>query len=361
MLPRGHVLSRTSREAKDCAVTHAPFGLSARRPTVSTLLLRPVVFALRTAHPGAIDEFYRVTGLTADAVADVDARIEAHQLRIAWREAIRITGDPLLPLRLATALPPGTLGIVEYVARCAPTVGEAISLGLRYLHILGEVVQAELVAGDTPDELCLQVIVDSPVPHEACVAVVVGQGRMLAGELRPLAVEFMHHPAGGIEAYERYFGAPVRFGAPVTRLVLSRATLDVPLATADPNLLPILLRHAEELLARCESSPASAVEDVRRVLCNLLRTTEHDVQHVAARLGTTARSLQRRLKIEDTTFQAVRDELRRELAHAYLKGGASIAEVSFLLGFSEASALFRAFKRWTGSTPLEAKRRAHEA
>lgn len=355
------MLSRPASDTRDSDVATAPSGPSVRQSTVSTLLLRPIVFALRTAHPGAMDDFHRATGLSPDTVADIDARIEAHQLRIAWREAIRITGDPLLPLRLATALPPGTLGIVEYLVRCAPTIGDGIAIGLRYMHILGELAQAALVDGDAPDERCLQVIVDSPVPPEACFAVVVGQARMLAGELRPLAVELQHHPSGDIAAYERFFAAPVRFGAPVTRLVLSRASLEAPLATADPNLLPILLRQADELLAQCGTSAPSTVEQVRSVLSSLLRTSEHDVQHVAARLGTTSRSLQRRLKDEGTTFQAVRDELRRELAHAYLRGGASIAEVSFLLGFSEASALFRAFKRWTGSTPLEAKRRAHHA
>ena len=355
------MLSRTGSVTRDSAVAPAPRRPSVRQPTVSTILLRPIVFALRTAHPGAMADFERATGLSAETVVDIDARIEADQLRIAWREAIRITGDPLLPLRLATALPPGTLGIVEYLVRFAPTVGEAIAIGLRYMNILGDVAQAELVDGETRDERVLRVIADSPVPHEACFAVVVGQARLLAGGLRPLAVDFTHHPGGDIAAYERFFGAPVRFGAPQTRLVLARASLDTPLATADPNLLPILLRHAEELLSRCPASPASTVEQVRRVLCSLLRTSEHDAQHVAARLGTTSRSLLRRLKDEGTTFQAVRDELRRELAHAYLGGGASIAEVSFLLGFSEASALFRAFKRWTGSTPLEAKRRTHGA
>lgn len=346
------MLSRSSPEPSNSASATTRVRAS---PTVSTLLLRPVVFALGTAHP-AIGELYRAAQLTPEIIADVDARIAAHQLRTAWREAIRITGDPLLPLRLATALPPGSLGIVEYVVRCAPTIGEAIVLALRYLHILGEVAQAELVEGDTPAELCLQLVDDSPVPHEACFAVVVGQARLLAGSFRPLAVELMHHPAGGIEAYERYFAAPVRFGAPLPRLVLSREALDARLTTADPNLLPILLRHAEELLAQCESSRSSTVEEVRGVLCKLLRTSDHDVEHVAAKLGTTTRTLQRRLKEERTTFQVVRDELRRELAHAYLRGGASIAEVSFLLGFAEASALFRAFKRWTGSTPLEATR-----
>jgi AraC-like DNA-binding protein len=74
---------------------------------------------------------------------------------------------------------------------------------------------------------------------------------------------------------------------------------------------------------------------------------------VAKRLGMTGRSLQRRLKDEGTSFQETRDAVRRELADAYLGQGMSFAEISFLLGFAEPSAFFRAFKRWTGVTPLE--------
>jgi AraC-like DNA-binding protein len=74
---------------------------------------------------------------------------------------------------------------------------------------------------------------------------------------------------------------------------------------------------------------------------------------MAKRLGLTARSLQRRLQDEGTSFQALRDETRRSLADRYLGQGLSVAEISFLLGFSEPSAFFRAFKRWTGLTPVE--------
>lgn len=324
------------------------------------LLVRPLVFAVGTAPPGALAAFYDETGLTPEIVGDADARIEPDQLRRAWRAAIRLTGEPHLALRLATAMPAGAFGLVEYVVRSAPTTGDALALGLRYLHIVDEVGVAELVDGDTPDTRVLRVVVDSPIPHEACFAAVVGQGRLLAGSFRPVAVELAHRPEGDHAEYERFFEAPVRFGAPETRLVLSRASLATPLATADPNLLPILVRHAEELLARASTRPG-LIPQVRRVLCETLRRGEADVEHVASRLGVTPRSLQRRLKDEGTTFQLVRDELRRELAHTYLDSGLSIAEVSFLLGFSETSAFFRAFKRWTGTTPLGAQKRGHAA
>ncbi|MEO8877467.1 MAG: AraC family transcriptional regulator, partial [Polyangiaceae bacterium] len=56
-------------------------------------------------------------------------------------------------------------------------------------------------------------------------------------------------------------------------------------------------------------------------------------------------------------FQTLRDETRRTLADRYLGEGLSLSEISFLLGFSEPSAFFRAFKKWTGTTPIERRAR----
>jgi AraC-like DNA-binding protein len=92
-----------------------------------------------------------------------------------------------------------------------------------------------------------------------------------------------------------------------------------------------------------------------------LRSADAHVDIVAARLGLTSRSLQRRLTDEGTTFATVREDVRRELARRYLTEGLPIADISFLLGFSEPSAFFRAFKRWTGETPLAARARLQRA
>jgi AraC-like DNA-binding protein len=149
----------------------------------------------------------------------------------------------------------------------------------------------------------------------------------------------------------------VVFGADQTQLVLPRAALDIALASSDPQLLAILTRAASDLVGRGIADPTIAAQ-VARVLHDELRSDHATIEHVAKRLGLTARSLQRRLKDESTSFQGVREQVRQELAQRYLEERLSISEISFLLGFSEPSAFFRAFKRWTGLTPVEARRRA---
>ena len=79
---------------------------------------------------------------------------------------------------------------------------------------------------------------------------------------------------------------------------------------------------------------------------------------VAERLGMSARTLQRKLHASGTSHQELLDEMRRDLAVRYLREpGMAVCEVAYLLGFSESSAFHRAFKRWTGTTPSEFRRR----
>jgi AraC-like DNA-binding protein len=146
------------------------------------------------------------------------------------------------------------------------------------------------------------------------------------------------------------------FGAERTQLVMPRAALAASLAPADPAPLAILDRAAGELAQQAQADPPMTGR-VRRALHEALRDDDAQVEAVAKQLGLAVRSLQRRLKDEGTSFQAVREDVRRTLAQRYLDDGLSSAEISFLLGFSEPGALARAFKRWTGLTPAESRAR----
>ncbi len=246
------------------------------------------------------------------------------------------------------------------MCRSAPTLGEALRQWVRYLNLLDDAVE---VALDTRgDRAILRVARESEAPapasHELCFALVADHARRLvAAPVRLTAVELAHRAPGDVAAYRAWFDAPVQFGAGETQLVLPRAALDLALTSSDPGLLAVLTRAADELAQRTAADPSMTAQ-VARVLRDVLRDDAGNVDVVAKRLGMTARSLQRRLKDEGSTFQAVRDDVRKELATRYLDDGLALAVISFLLGFSEPSAFFRAFKRWTGLTPLEARARA---
>ncbi len=315
--------------------------------SVSVLLVRPVVAALGSA---ALAELWGATDLTPQLLADDDARITAAQFCVAWGQ---LAPEPAVALRIADALPAGAFGIVEYVCRSAPTVGEALRRWVRYLNLLDDAVVVGLASEGERALLRVEVESEAPAPasHELCFALVAKYARELSAQpLRIAGVEFTHRAPAEVAPYRAWFDAPVRFGAETTQLIFTTASLAAPLVSSDPSLLAILTRAADELERAAPQDPTLTAQ-VKRALRTALRGDDASIDSVAKQLGMTSRSLQRRLRDEATSFNAVREQTRRELATRYLDEKLSIAEVSFLLGFSEPSAFFRAYKRWTGETP----------
>ena len=318
--------------------------------SVSVVLVRPLAAAIGSAN---LEAFWGATDLTPQMLADGDARISAAQFCVAWAEALRLTGNRALPLAIAGATPPGAFGIVEYVCRSAPTLGEALRQWVRYLNLLDDAVTVGLAIDG--DRACLRVERESEAPapasHELCWALVARYARELSLQpFRITAVELAHRAPDDVAAFRAWFDAPVVFDAETTQLVMPAAALEANLASSDPALLAILTRAADELAKQATSDPP-LIAQVKRAIHDALRSDEAHVEVVAQRLGMTPRSLQRRLKDDGTSFQAVREDVRRALAQRYLDDGLAIAEISFLLGFSEPAAFHRAFRRWHGTTP----------
>jgi AraC-like DNA-binding protein len=124
---------------------------------------------------------------------------------------------------------------------------------------------------------------------------------------------------------------------------------------ADRRLLPIVERHLEELLA---SKDGNVLDDVRNAIAEALCDGAPTIRVVAKRLGASVRTLQRRLAAHGAVFTTLVEDVRRDVALRYLADGkAAVTEIAFLTGYSEPSAFGRAFRRWTGSTPLAARKR----
>jgi AraC-like DNA-binding protein len=152
---------------------------------------------------------------------------------------------------------------------------------------------------------------------------------------------------------ERVFRAPVHYGCPRNELVLDRTSLDRPQRHAEQRLLAILDRQLGALLSELPESRCFR-DEVKRCVMDELPEGDPVVAAIARKLHMSARSLQRRLQNEGTSFAEVLSDLRRDRALRYLRDRRiSISEVAFLLGFLDVTAFHRAFKRWTGSTPTE--------
>jgi AraC-like DNA-binding protein len=167
----------------------------------------------------------------------------------------------------------------------------------------------------------------------------------------------MHRAPESTVEYERTFGsASLEFAAPFSGFELNWRCLETPLPTADSSLHDVLRKHAEAALAELPRAE-TLTERVRGVVASELPGGASSVVRVAKTLHMSPRTLERKLAGEGTTFSALLEELRRQLAFRYVGADAlDLSEVALLLGFSQTSAFHRAFKRWTGHTPLHYRR-----
>ncbi len=95
--------------------------------------------------------------------------------------------------------------------------------------------------------------------------------------------------------------------------------------------------------------------DVQEAFIKLLPSGISDIESVAYELGTSKRSLQRKLKQEDTTFKLELRKAREWLVKDYLKNNLPLTEIAFLINYGDAKVLSRAFKTWTGVSISEYK------
>lgn len=174
-------------------------------------------------------------------------------------------------------------------------------------------------------------------------------------ELPLLSVQFAFNRPSFAEDYAILFPAAVSFGYPQSRISFAPSIAQLPLNRSGPDLLEFLQRAPRDWIFttfREHSLPLRV-----RTLITSSQGGRDDLQSIAADLNMTPRTLIRRLKADDTSFQAIKDGLRRDIAILALsRKTQSIEAISQSVGFSSVATFHRAFKRWTGLTPSAYRR-----
>jgi AraC-like DNA-binding protein len=326
-------------------------------PSVSMHLVGRLVAAAaaRGANPA---ELVAAIGLTPDDLADRDGTAPHTTLLAVWREAAARTGDEAFGLHAAELIRQSPDNVLAYAFQHSSSLRDAIGRASRYIAVAHRATALHLVEdGDAARvRLALHPELQS-TRHgpEFALALFCIAGRQYVRSFAVREVSLRHGPPGDDAEYRRIFGSPACFGRQHDEVVFDRALLGTPMRDADPLLCAFLERRLDDLLR--EGTATAFVERVRRAVARELRGGNPNVDSIARGLHMSARSLQRRLHDSETSFSRVVEDTRRELATAYLaEPKLSVAEVAFLLGFSEVSNFHRAFKRWTGRTPAEARR-----
>lgn len=353
-MPDPEVLAPSTRHG-------APAVTDGRRQQPSTIGGYALAIAKALAHQGVDPAaVFAAQGIPLEMGNDPMLRLPVDTMTALFRAGVEATGDPYLGLAVARFIHISNLHALGYAMAASSTLMDLCKRVARYFRLVSQTAQV------TVEEAGEQVILRCQVVAQVCGEtedaflgfLVLSMRQLYQADFHPLRVDFHHPmPAAGALPYEQLFRAPVRFGQPHVALVLERAHLLVPLSGACPELAQHHDQIATAYMARLDRN--DVVARLRQKIVELLPDGECSRERLAAAMCMSETTLQNQLRRRGTTFHAVYDETRKEMACAYVSQSArSLTDIAFLLGFSDCSNFTRSFKRWTGASPTSYRRGA---
>ncbi len=324
------------------------------RPTYSARLMHSFMELL--------EEYDDIPGFSTKLLENMGDRVLVEVAHQALAVALELTHDPDLGLRAARRHVIGDAGAFYYVVSSSPTVRDAMEQSSRYIRLINDALDVNI---QYEDDMVFVRFENSVVLPRAAVDFQVGSffnnhvKEWLGKRISDVTVYFAHQAPEKLSEYERTFApATVRFSAPFVGFGFDKALLELRLPTADPNLHAVLVPVADQTLGKMVQTK-TVTADVRRIIHERLPLGAPEIADVAAELAMSMRTLARRLESEGTTFRELVDDVRRKLAlDSVGNRDIGFSELSYRLGFSHVAAFHRAFRRWTGQTPLTYRRMA---
>ena len=319
----------------------------------------PLMFLSRAGSFGvARNALLRAAHLRPRDVADPDNRVPVSAIRDLWRSMVAHVPDPALGLKIGRSVKIRELGLVGYSMLNSSTLEDALRRAARYLHVVTEALESKLVSDAEGTRLIT--IGDARLhglrhPVDCRLAILLSVAREITGaKIVPLEVEFPYsRPKEVGDDYRATFGrATLAFDRPRESIKLRARDVARRVIAPDATLAGYLDQLAEQVLRSLGERRGTSVEATARAVWARLSSGRPSLRQTAIAMGISSRTLQRRLGEQGTSFELVLDDLRREQSVSLLRDRSlAVDEVAFLLGYSEPSTFYRAFRRWHGVTP----------
>lgn len=299
------------------------------------------------------------TGLCAADLDRESAVVTLQQETVFYRNLLALTQDLCAGLRLGRTYLPQRYGLFGYALLSASTGWQALKIATEFGHYLTYTwfrmsysVEGDKVRFAFSDRMAIDADVRSMYFDRDCAAFLVAAVEVLRRPV-PLSHVWLPHGGHGKRAvYEAHFNCPVTFNHSCAGVEFPKALLDEPLPFRDDEASRQLAHQCRLMLFKAQRQ-GSLVEEVRGLLIGNPGSFP-DIGTIAGKLGTSVRTLRRRLVEENSSYQAILDEVRFGLAREYLTETAlPLHEIAVILGYSEPGNFTHAFKRWSGVNPQD--------
>ncbi|GMV03916.1 MAG: AraC family transcriptional regulator [Gemmatimonadota bacterium] len=329
-------------------------------PAAETVLAQLVANVVELAVREGVrrDLMAEAAGLQGVDLTDANARVPYAHLVAVWQVVARAIHDPDVGLRWASAGQPRDLGLLGYVMSFSGTLGVALARAHRYCRLVHGALDVQL--HPVRDSRVAVTLAESAVGRsmeDFRLGLLVTLCRQLTrSDFSPVEVSFRYPKPPGTLAHSKLFGCELHFGRRLSQVVFAERDLGRAIPRGDESLAGYLSAQADALL-RSLVGGTTTRDRVRAVVWNALSGGKPTLDHVAEALGLAPRTLQRRLAEEGTSVHKEIEDVQKSVALAVLRDRhLPVEEVAFLLGYEEPSTFFRAFKRWTGTTPQQYRR-----
>jgi len=275
---------------------------------------------------------------------------------VFWPILEQVSGDPYIGLHLAENISAHTSPIHAVLILSSPTIGIGLERISKYLCLMSEAFETILQVNEgkaeiifvfkDPEMAKIRHLADAYFSHS-----IMSIKTLTGGQFVPDKVYLNHDGGENPGEYERAFGCEVAFNADTCTCTFAANILDKPSLMAEPDLFSAHEKLADQQIAKLKV--ADTVDKVKKVIAGNLEIGEVTLKLVADELAMTTNQLRTQLASQDTSLSQLVAE-RREALSKYLliQTDESIDQIVYLTGFSEPSTFYRAFKRWTGTTPV---------
>jgi len=301
------------------------------------------------------------SGVSEQTLFEPDKLLPYRTTQRILERGIELCPDAGLGLALGAQHSPSGMGMLGYGINCCATAADALEMALKYQRISSTLLQASLrQEGD-----CSYWVVTPPVDLGVLLPCVVEEEfsslcqvfNVLTGEMIDLrAIHFQYPAPVNVAEYQRTFNCPLYFSSAENKISINPQQLQLPILQANPLSVAAAERMCIEFL---EANPtvSDLVMQVRQLI---LEKQNHFLSEaaVAERLNITSRTLRNRLQKLGTRYQVILDSLREQIAKTDLINSTfTISAIAERLDYSDARSFRRAFKKWTGLTPDEFRKR----
>ena len=282
------------------------------------------------------------------------------------KAATDLSGDENFPLYSGQQAQAADFSVLGHLIYNSPTIRDAYKIGFRYGHALGEGLEFDYTEDQDYARIIIRIADPAVLDYRRYVmdnftAKLVASVRLLLQKkANPVAVHLGHPAPASTAAHEDFFQCDLHFNAEYDQVIWDKAIVDEPILTANPALFQVFEKFVEDIVARIDQDEPLS-RRVSRLILAQLKDNEATIDAVSAKMAMGVRTLQRKLRLEGSSFKELLANVRKEIAIYHLSRNIlSITQISYALGFSEPSVFHRSFKKWVGITPADYRRRKRD-